>query len=125
MQGKFILTRHVKERFVQRFGDQLAKDIAKDDRLLNHEVLMRLQDGAEEKSYLNNSHFMEHLMTKYGFNTKFCFIIYNKRCVFVANEVAHKVYHVKTCYDAMDGRIFANVAQRTHYNKISREKTPA
>jgi hypothetical protein len=111
---EFIITRHIRERYVQRTnkrfsklqwdeGDQALKnefdDLLKNkQKEIDQEILQRLENATESRSYINNSGFMEWHFEKYGYDKRFSFLV-NDNILFVAIvEKGRKI--VVTCVSA-------------------------
>ena len=118
----FVLTNHIRKRFKERFGrlkEVEWSSFYKVDAFINH----LLETSEPENSYLNNSCFMSYLYDRYGFDTRFEFLVnHSHRIVFVINQVEETrgrnagkqtIKLVKTCFPT-DGQMFA---VRTKYGK--------
>lgn len=99
---KPILTTHFKERFIERSTKRYEhlrwceetncemcqslqaeiKQKIKDDSL-EQQILQRIDDAEENRSYLNNSSFMERYYEKYGYDKRFSFLVH-KDLLFIA-----------------------------------------
>ena len=91
---EFIITRHLRERYIQRTNKRFSKlqwsynndsmkelweefyDLLKSNqREIDQEIFQRLENSTESRSYINNSGFMEWYFKKYGYEKRFSFLV--------------------------------------------------
>lgn len=108
----YIVTRHARERYVERFTHKDAYahlercegcpgcnsyifDIERklaDKKSLTQTILERVSRAKETRVYANNPNLMESYYNKYGYDTRFRFLIDNDVVfVIIEYEVGHKI----------------------------------
>ena len=133
----YVLTHHLRERFVQRSNKKFEHmqsckiqncTICANCKIeINHIISSKCQDlddviynnleqSKENRCYINNSSFMENYYNKYGYDQKFEFLVFGKILFVVVWEKNQKI--VVTCMSSKD-----HIAGKGHVNKINFKKT--
>jgi len=141
MEGKqpeYILTNHLRERYVERFENKKHYDHLRHCRRLKdrcptcvdlafdlHEeakagryrldctLAARLHKAHEERSYVNNSVFMERIYTRYGYE-RFAFLVHDDVLFVVLLKEGKKI--VPTCIPARES-VVGGIVNRPKYRK--------
>jgi hypothetical protein len=111
----FVLTTHAQERFIQRTNSkfihidfcieegcptctdlkkQIKKIVLSDTKRIKDRMIERLERADEDRSYLNDSNFMDRYYEKYGYDHKYRFL-YDDGILFVVKEKKFNI--VITC----------------------------
>jgi len=140
-QCRFLITHHARERYVERFSresrifvhlseckgcDQCRQltfwlnDLVKQRReTWDRIIYAKLRDAEDVRVFHNNTNFMERMYEKYGYDSRFRFLV-EGWILFVIKE-DHGQYVVLTCMDVNNpvngSRIIANFIHRPKYNK--------
>jgi hypothetical protein len=112
---KVIITRHIKDRIKERFPDiyeNLENSSDEDIRTL-------IKDGIVDRSFINNTKFMQYLYDTYGFGHTYDFII-NGNIVFVIKKKKGDRVAV-TC---LDKRKTSFVRKNTKFKGKKKNKKP-
>ena len=132
---EYIFTHHLRERFVQRTNKKFShlqscreedcpicrdmnseiKSILKHRRPIDIELSRRIGEADENRSYLNNTGFMNWYYEKYGFDKKFEFLVHEDVLFVVVVDKGRKV--VVTCVQAKT-HIAGKAAFRPKYNEV-------
>jgi len=104
----FIITSHVRKRFCERIlkmPEANVEEFLKNNQsksLVNKTILECIKEMEEEKSYLNNTSFMQILHEKYGNEGRFQVFVYKQMNVLFISEMkmsSKKTRNIlKTCY---------------------------
>lgn len=109
----FVITKHLRERYLERLNPkyrylvkhgkdgenpktirlliELQKEI-RDRRLaIDEEILACLNNAEEDRSYLNNTQFMQHLYERYGYDRRVSFLVNGKATFIVVEEGDNRV----------------------------------
>lgn len=133
---KFFITNHCKERYLQRFGDESYQhlDYCKDKpceicKRLKEEVKIaiknyqfesmlheKLKHATETKIHHNNFNFMESMYEKYGYESRFRFLV-NGEVLFICRDTNVVV----TCFHVMSS-ILKNFVSRPKYSNKYKKK---
>jgi|SRR5262252_7233340 len=139
MEGKqpeFILTNHLRERYVERFENKkhydhlrlcrkqscptcvdLAFDLHEEAKVGRHRLdcilAARLFKAHEERSYTNNSVFMERIYNRYGYE-RFAFLVHDDVLFVVLLKEGKKI--VPTCIPASQS-VVGGIVNRPKYRK--------
>ena len=134
----FILKKHVRERFLQRFLEpqkydhldkcsirncnvcetlsaEVRKTATKDRENIEQSLLHRLGLATEERSYLNNTQFLYHCYEKYGYERRFSFLVH-KDAVFAVTPKGNDYWVVLTVMP-IRWTVFNHTMQRVKYSK--------
>ena len=132
----YVLTTHLRERFVQRTNkrynhiqnckmkecrkcDKLKKEIhfeiAYEKRSIDAELYRRIELAEENRSYLNNTGYMDWYYEKYGFDKRYEFLVHEDLTFVVVIDEGNKV--VKTCLYSK-----SHIAGRSHNSKKKYKK---
>lgn len=139
-QHEFIITNHVRERFVERFSEENRKDyvhlsrckhthdgcetckelvfrlhreVESNRRYLDKMICARLHEAKETRIHHNNTDFMNRMHAKYGYQ-RFRFLIHGDTLFVVIETEDGKV--VVTCFDARHS-IVGDYVRRPKYRK--------
>jgi len=136
---RYIFTRHLRERFVQRTNKrfehlQTCKNedcnlcyelnieidkILEARRPVDQEIARRLDAASECKSYLNDARFMDWFYDKYGWDKRFEFLVNDKITFVVVEERGRKV--VVTCIDSKNYTVVKSTL-RPKFNGIKKKR---
>lgn len=135
----YIITHHLRERFVQRttkkylhlqqcrlvecpecyyLQAEARREVADAQEEVDNLIYERLGEAEENRSYMNNSGFLEWYFEKYGYDKRFEFLVDDDLLFVVVYDHGKKV--VVTCVDARTH--LAGKAQRAK-PKFNRVKT--
>jgi hypothetical protein len=140
-RGDYIITYHLRERFVQRINkkydhlqncrseqcyncDALRLDIkgeiGRNRQAIDTELHRRLGEAEEDRSYLNNSGFMQWYYDKYGYDKGFEFLVHDKILFVVVHDCGKKV--VVTCVSAKTHYAGKCLLAKPKFNKIKKKE---
>jgi hypothetical protein len=88
------ITKHLQSRFRERFASYLAEDES-----VEKKIKALIDESVENRQFLNNFAFCEHLYEKYGYASQYKFLVWNNKIVFVVKEEGGRLYAV-TCIPA-------------------------
>lgn len=143
MQYNFIITTHVRERYVERFSKESKNfihlrgcrsdgcqdcqnltydlfDLVNNNRRMWDQILIaKLYDAEEIKIFNNNFNFMNQMYSKYGFDEQYRFLVEGRILFVICIDEGKQI--VKTCMDAYNpvhgSQIIANFIKRPKYKK--------
>lgn len=140
-QRGHTLTRHVRERYVQRTNKRyshlqscrnaacqqcqlLKKEIRgeviyEQDRI-DAEILARLDTAEENRSYQNNTGFMQWYYEKYGFEKRFEFLIDGDLLFVVIHDAGRRV--VVTCVSSKTHIAGRAVKNKPKFNRVKKKE---
>lgn len=137
----FIFTHHLRERFVQRSHkkfnhlqncreegcghcQQLSKDIRHELEFnregVDAEIARRIGESDENRSYLNNTGFMQWYFEKYGFDKRFQFLLHEDLLFVVVEDRGKKI--VVTCVSLKTHLAGKAVKGKPKFNKIKKKE---
>ena len=134
---KFIFTNHLRERFIQRTNsrydhlkgckdkeceecqklkEEIKQKSIEEKREVDTQIIKRISNADENRSYVNNSGFMTWYYDKYGYDDKFQFLVHKNILFVVLIKRGRKI--VVTCLDARTHLVGKATLQKKRYNKI-------
>lgn len=139
----FVVTHHVRERFVERFSREsryfshlrrcrgceecreltfwLTELVSQKREIWDKIILAKLRDAEDVKIFQNNAMFMDYMYTNYGYH-RFHFFV-EGTILFVAVESEGQLV-VRTCVDVNQpvngSRVIADFMNRPRYNSRRR-----
>lgn len=138
----YVITIHARERYVQRtqkkyahlqdcreekclICKQLIKDSQKHirsegERVIDENIYQRLDEAKEDRSYMNNSEFMEWYYNKYGFDKRFEFLVHDDLLFVVVWDYGKKV--VVTCIVAKTHIAGKSLLRRIKFNHVKKQE---
>lgn len=130
----FWITRHARERFVERSNkkyaqlhsivdseegkllrEQLIEEVKKNREEIKQEMTERLHNAKEDKSCLNNSVFMSRYYEKFGYDHRFQFLVDGEFVYVIVFQDSQR--KVVTCIDAKTHIAGINVLSRPKFRK--------
>ncbi len=103
MKNKFFITKHLRERFCERFMFN-SKDMSQYD--LDKVLTNLIISSKETKAYINNSNFMENYYKRYGYNFHHMFLANTKNELGIKIIFVVKVFNgnniIVTCFDTIN-----------------------
>jgi hypothetical protein len=114
--GDYIITTHLRERFLQRSNKkylhlqncrsaecynchalliEIRREAGENRIAIDEAIRARLEQTEENKSYLNNTGFMEWYFQKYGYDKRFEFLVHDDLLFVVVHDNGKKV--IVTC----------------------------
>lgn len=138
-QPTWILTNHLRERYVERFHNKrhyehfricsvglnqkcetcvslafdLHEEVQKNRNYLDKVLAARLFKAKEERSYLNNSEFMQRMYNRYGYEP-FQFLVHEEVLFVVLLKEGKKI--VPTCIPAKES-VVGGIVTRPKFRK--------
>lgn len=119
LKHEYVFTKHLRERFVQRsekkyshiqgckeqdcetcksMQTEIRDGLEKNRRPVDTELNRRISNAEENRSYINNSTFMEWFYEKYGYDKTYQFLVHEDMLFVAVVEGSRKV--VVTCIPA-------------------------
>lgn len=140
IRKEFIITRHARERFVQRTDKRFARLqwceyepedemdalrktleelIKNSQRDIDSKIFQRLEQATDSRSFLNNSGFMAWYYEKYGYDKRFQFLVSDDVLFIAIIERGRKI--IVTCISSkghMAGKsVLANLRNKFRKKK--------
>ena len=136
----YVLTHHLRERFIQRSNkkfnhldccsknfcqtcDNLLKkihhEIIYNPKKIDEEIYAKLDDAEEDRSYINNTNFMNWYYEKYGYDRRFELLVHEDIVFVVIFDRDKKI--VVTCVRSntyFAGRKYNN---KPRFNKLNKK----
>jgi hypothetical protein len=137
----YVITHHLRERFIQRtnkkythIGEcreahckkcaslraEIRGEIIYDHAKIDEEIYLRLDRADENRSYLNNTSFMEWYHEKYGFDNRFEFLIDEDLLFVVIYDEGKKI--IVTCVSSKTHLAGKSHLSTKKFNKIKRKE---
>lgn len=133
----FIFTHHLRERYVQRTQKKYThlqqcritdcptcRDLDIESKLeaetnrakLDVEIAQRIEESDENRSYLNNTGFMQWYHEKYGYDKRFQFLVHGDLLFVVVEDRGKKI--VVTCVSAKTHLAGKAAKSKPKFNKV-------
>jgi hypothetical protein len=141
-RNDYVITHHLKERFVQRTRKKyvhmqrcreegcphcrslkvaIRAEIATDaENVFEKEIYDKLNHSDEDRSYLNNSGFMQWYYTKYGYDKRFEFLTCDDLLFVVVHDKGDKV--CVTCVAAKTHLAGKSLLCKQKFNKVKKKE---
>jgi hypothetical protein len=135
MSGRPFLTRHILQRYVERFSgekkykhlDKCKKDCSRCKELMldveehlyfkgrkvRKEIFKLIDESVELKSYRNFPHFMERIYEKYGYNGIYSVLHHKKKGILFILISSGSSYKAITCHDNKGSSLLSQLSRKT------------
>ena len=137
----YVITYHLRDRFVERTNKKyrhtrdcrdktcqhccwIKQQIKEDVRLNKEEIDAAIYDSLdqadEDRSYLNNSGFMEWYYNKYGYDKRFEFLVYQNILFVIVHDGGKKVG--VTCVLAKTHLAGKTIIYKPKFNRVKKKE---
>ena len=135
MSGRPFLTKHMLQRYVQRFSgekkykhlDKCKKDCSRCKELMldveehlyfkgskvRKEIFELIDESVELKSYRNFPNFMERIYKKYGYSRRYRVLFHNKKGILFIMILSGSSYKAITCHDNKGSSLLSQLSRKT------------
>lgn len=137
----YVITYHLRERFVERTNkkyrhardcrdrmcqqccslkQQIKMDALSSKEEIDADIYNSLDNADEDRSYLNNSGFMEWYYNKYGYDKRFEFLVYDDILFVIVHDAGKKVG--VTCVLAKTHLAGKTIIYKSKFNRVKKKE---